>query len=94
MSQFEILWFSVWGTLVTLYLVYWGNLAWFHPEKLKEKLLKRAQQNPDWLFIKGYSLKFSEKYGVLMLRLITLTGALMILISGMLFTLGRLGIGK
>jgi hypothetical protein len=78
MSRFEMLWFGVWGTLFVIYLVYWGNLAWFHSEKLKEKLMKHAQQNPDWLFFKGYSLRFSERYGISMIRLITLVGALMI----------------
>jgi len=87
MSRFEILWFGVWGTLFVLYLVYWGNLAWFHPEKLKEKLMKRARQNPDWLFFRSYSLRFSERHGISMMRLITLVGALMILTSGILIVL-------
>ena len=94
MSRFEILWLGVWGILGILILIYWGNLAWFHPEKLKEKLMKRAERNPDWLFIKGYNLKFSKEYGVWMIRFITLVGAVMILFSGFLFLLGRAGIGR
>jgi len=78
MSKFEMIYFAFFVTLYIVLIIYWGNLAWFHPEKLKEKLMKRAQQNPDWLFFKGYSLRFSERYGISMIRLITLVGALMI----------------
>ena len=94
MSRFEILWFSIWGSLFVLSLVYWGNLAWFHSEKLKEKLMKRAQQKTDWLFFKDYSLKFSNRYGVSMIRLVTLVGALMILTTGILIVLQLLEIIK
>ena len=94
MSNFEALWFGVWGTLGVLSLVYWGNLAWFHPEKLKEKLMKHAQQNPDLLFFKGYSLKFSERHGISIIRLITLAGAFMIVVVGILIALQLLEIIK
>ena len=72
MSQFEKLWFGTWGLIVIASIIYWGNLAWFHPDRLKKRLLDDAQRHPDWLFIKGYSLKFTERYGILMLRFTTL----------------------
>ena len=94
MSRFEILWFGVWGTIGLLSLIYWGNLAWFHPDELKEKLMKHAERNPDWLFFKGYSLRFSKKYGISMIRLITFTATLIILTSGVLIALQLLEIIK
>ena len=53
--------------------------------------MKRVERNPDWLFFKGYSRSYSEKYGISMIRLITLTILLIILISGIFFVLGRFG---
>lgn len=56
--------------------------------------MKHAQRNRDWLFIKGYNLKYSERHGVLTIRLITVVGVLMILTSGILWMIGQLGVGK
>jgi hypothetical protein len=67
--------------------LYWGNLAWFHSDELKIRLVEHAQRHPNWLFMKGYTLKFSDKYGILMMRFTTLLGALMILIGGILLAL-------
>jgi hypothetical protein len=91
MSLFEKIYFTVFGLGFIILLAYWGNLAWFHPDKLKEKYMKRVERNPDWLFFKGYSLRFSRKYSIPMIRLVTLMGALMLLVSGILLVLGRLG---
>jgi hypothetical protein len=88
MNQFEMLWFGVWGSLWLISLTYWGVLAWLYPDKLKEKLMKRAEKYPDWFFMKGYSSNFSDKYGILMMRFITLAGALMTLAIGILILLG------
>ena len=93
MTLFEKVYFAIFLVLGIASLIYWENLAWFHPDKLKEKYMKRVERNPDWLFFKGYSLRFSKRYGISMIRLVTLMGALMLLVSGILFVLGRLGIG-
>jgi hypothetical protein len=86
MTVFEKIWFGTWGLLGLISCLYWGNLAWFHSDRLKGKLLKHAQRHPNWLFMKGWTLRFSDKYGVLMIRFITLLGVLMILIVGVLIT--------
>jgi hypothetical protein len=91
MSLFEKIYFTVFGLLVISTLMYWGNLAWFHPDKLKQKFMKDAKRNPDWLFIKGYSLEFTEKYSILMMRLITLLGALSVLTVGILISISLVG---
>jgi len=82
------------GNIRHLILGILGESRMVHPEKLKEKLMKHAQENPDWLFFKGCSLKFSERHGISMIRLITLAGALMILTSGVLIALQLLEIIK
>ena len=94
MNQFEKLWFGTWGSLWLISLTYWGIFAWFYPDKLKTKLMKHAARHPDWLFMKGYRLRFSDQYGILMMRFITLVGALMTLAVGILLLLGSLGIIK
>ena len=94
MSSFEKIYFAIIGLIFLSSIIYWGNLAWFHPDKLKTRLMKRAQRHPDWLFLKGYSLKYSEKNGVLLFRLVTLVGTLILLVSGILVSLGLLGIIK
>jgi hypothetical protein len=87
MSPFEKIWFGTWGLLGFISFLYWGNLAWFHSDKLKKRLMEHAQHHPDWLFMKGYTLKFSDKYGILMMRFTTLLVAIMILMGGILITL-------
>jgi len=94
MSSFEKIYFAVFGLIFISSATYWGTLAWFYPDKLKIIFMKRAQRHPDWLFMKGYSLKFTDKYGILMMRFITLLIALIILASGILISLGLLGIIK
>ena len=94
MSQFEKLWFGIWGFIGLIALLYWGILAWFYPDKLKTKFMKRAEKHPDWLFMKRYSLTFTDNYGILMFRFITLAIALMMLVAGTFILLGRLGIIK
>jgi len=91
MSLFEKIWFGTWGLLALMSLAYWGNLAWFHPDELKQRLMKDAQRKPDWLFIKGYSLKFTDRYGILMIRFITLLGVLSILAMGILISISLTG---
>jgi hypothetical protein len=94
MSLFERIYFTTFVLIGIAALVYWGYLAWFRPDKLKEKLMKRVERNPDWLFFGGYSLRFSEEYGIPMIRLITLVVALMLLLSGCLVALQLLRIIK
>jgi hypothetical protein len=91
MSLFEKIYFTVFVLLFISVLIYWGNLAWFHSDELKQKLLKDAERNPDWLFMKGYSVEFTEKYSILMMRLITLLGALSILTVGILISINLVG---
>ena len=94
MSQFEKYYLGIFGILLTLSIIYWGNLAWFDADKLKKRLMEDAQRHPDWLFMKGYSLKFTDKYGIGMIRVITLLAALSILVLGTLISLGLVGIIK
>ena len=63
-------------------ILYWGYLAWFHPDKLKEKLIKDAEKRSTWPFSKTYSVDFAEKHGVRMMRFNTLVGAVIILLFG------------
>lgn len=91
MSMFEKIWFGTWGFLGLISCLYWGNLAWFHSDQLKKRLMEHAKRNPDWLFMKGYTLKFSDKYGVLMMRFTTLLGLLSILTIGILISVNLLG---
>lgn len=94
MSQFEKLWLGVWGLIALISMTYGGTLAWSYPDKLKTKLMRRAEQHPDWIFMKGYSLKFAERDGVLLFRLVTLVLGLILLASGILISLHPLGILK
>ena len=94
MSLFEKVWFGTWVLLGIIACLYWGNLAWFHSDKLKKRLIERAQQHPDWLFIKDYTLIFSDAYGIRMVRFITLVVALMLLFSGGLVAMQPSGIAK
>jgi hypothetical protein len=87
MTLFEKIWFGTWGLLGLISCLYWGNLAWFHSDKLKKMLMERARRHPDWLFMKGFTFKFSDKYGILMMRITTLLGILTITIAGILITL-------
>ncbi len=94
MSQTDKIFISIWFLVLIAAISYWGNLAWFHPNKLKNKLIEEAKRKPDWLFMKGYSLKFTEKYEILMMRFTTLAGALCILAFGILIVPRLLGIMK
>jgi hypothetical protein len=87
MTSFEKIYFSTFGLIAVLSLSYWGILAWFYPDKLKHKLMERARKRPDWLFMKGYSLRFSDEHGISMMRFTTLVGTLMLLIVALIIVL-------
>ena len=80
MNSFEKTYLGMFGLILVLLISYWGRLAWFYPDKLKQRLMEDAKKNPNWLFVRGYSLKFTDKYGVLMVRFVTSMMALSILI--------------
>lgn len=87
MTQFEKIWFSTFGIIALCSATYWGYAAWFRPEYLKNRLMKEAQRKPYWLFIKNGSLNYTEKFGVITIRLITLMVFLFVLVLGCFYFL-------
>ena len=86
MSNVTIFFIGVWLIVALWSIIYWGNLAWFHTDKLKEKVVHHFT----WPFTKEASFTFV----VWMLRFNTLIFALSILVFGVIFVLAYLDILK
>ena len=76
-------------------LLYMGNLAWRHPNKLREKYLVDIAGYPKWFPFRKIDLShgYSNRY-VWSVRISTLLGTLMILVLVFLIVFGILGIIK
>ena len=74
----------VWFILLIYNLIYWTNLAWRYPDKLREIAIANAKRQPNWFPFKKYSLKRAEHQTLWPARLISLfvdiTLALMLLV--------------
>ena len=76
-------------------LLFMGNLAWRHPDKLKAKYLVDIARYPNWFPFEKIELSpdRSNRY-ISGIRIATLLGTLLILGLGLLTVLGFLGVIK
>lgn len=57
---------------ITYNLIYWNNLVWRYPDKLREIAIANVKRQPEWLPLKKYSLKRAEQQTTWPARLILL----------------------
>ena len=77
MNQVSMIFLGIWFVLLMVIIGYWGNLAWFHPETLKQRL----KQNPE-----------RQTDRVRLLRVVTLIGVLSLIILAIFFLSSLFGI--
>jgi hypothetical protein len=76
-------------------ILFMGNLAWRHPDRLKERYLVDIARYPKWFPFEKIELspERSNRY-MWSIRIATLLGTLLILGLGLLTVLGFLGVIK
>jgi hypothetical protein len=72
MNQIIMIFLGIWFVFLIVIIGYWGNLAWVHPDRLKQRLKQYAQRGPDRLLV---------------MRVVTLIGAISIIVLIIMFLL-------
>ena len=88
MSELLTVFVGIWLLFLAVMIGYWGNLAWFQPDTLKQRLIQTAERRPGNL---ESNTKFVERQGIFVMRIITFIGTLSILTLGIFIVFSLLG---